>query len=91
MMFDVISQIQVEKVPNSKVVVSLHTLDKFVMFSYDMNGSRMSTDWNETCDQNVGEGSSAPEFVDKKICANDYDKVNEFINGHFLVHENEGS
>lgn len=61
------------------------------MLSNDVNCCGMGTNWNETCDQNEGEGSYTPEFVDNKICANDYDKVDDFINSHFLVHENEGS
>jgi hypothetical protein len=37
MMFNMVAQIQVQNVPHSKIVVSLHSLSKFMVFGYDMN------------------------------------------------------
>lgn len=51
----------------------------------------MGSDRYHPCNEDVEESPSPPELENQEICAEDNGKVDNFVNGHFFVHEQEGS
>ncbi len=62
MVLNVITQIQVQNVPHSKIVVGLNSLSKFMVFGDDVNCWRMGSDRYHPCNEDVEESPSAPEL-----------------------------
>ena len=90
-MFDVVSQVQVEKVPKSQIIVCFHSCNKLVVFGNDVNCCWMSSNWKESSSQNESEGATSKELINQEISAYDQQKISGFTNCHFLMHVNEGS
>ena len=79
MVFDVISKVQVEEIPESKIVVCLLSFYNFVVFSNGVDSSRMGTNGNETNHDKVQYSIDAPEFVDYQVGTEDEDNVKHLV------------
>ena len=79
MMLDVISKIQVEEIPEPKIVVCLLSFYNFVVFSNGVDSSRMRTNGNKTNHDKVQDSVDAPEFVDYQVGTKDEDNVKHLV------------
>ena len=53
MVLDMVSHVQIEKVPKTVVVVSLKSFHKLMMLGDNVDRSRVSPNWKESSNQNV--------------------------------------
>lgn len=67
MMFDMVSKVKIEKVPNTKIIIRFHSCHKFGMFCDCVNGGWMTSNWEKCCQKNVSKRSTSPEFINENI------------------------
>ena len=83
---DVISQIDVQNIPWTNVVISFKSFNNFVVFSKDMNSSRVSSDWKQGNSQKIKESIDAPVSIYKVVSAGNNNDIHKFILGDFPLH-----
>ena len=77
--FEVVSEIEVEDVPKANVVVGLLAFDELVVLCDDVNGGRVRADRAQASHQQEEKRIRAPSSVDEVVGEEDEDVVQGFV------------
>lgn len=83
-----IAQIDIRDIPPSNIIISFLSLDKLIMFSNDMNSSRMRSNRTSTSYQSKQKSTTTPKMIDKVVSEDNEDVICDLVQSYTgIVHE----
>lgn len=90
-MLQVISEIKVENIPKTDIVVGFLSFNELVMLGDDVNGCWVGSNGAKSCKKEEKKSPRSPDFVYGKVCEKDEEIVQGFIASQAGVLHEDGS